>query len=69
MTVDADEMLEALKRLIGKTVTAVEHFGSDMNEGFIISFSDGTFLTAQDSEYGDSALAFLTRTEVEDIRK
>jgi hypothetical protein len=45
MTVDADEMLEALKRLIGKTVTAVEHFGSDMNEGFIISFSDGTFLT------------------------
>jgi len=63
------ETLESLKKLIGKTVTAVEHYGSTMNEGFIISFSDGNFLTAQDGEYGDNAFEFLTREEVEEIRK
>lgn len=53
--------------LVGKTVVEVIHFSNGpFSEGWILTFDDGSRLTATDGEYGDDSFRFLKEGESPD---
>ena len=61
---------ERLPKLVGQKVVEVQHFQDGaFSEGWLITFSDGSVMTATDGEYGDDSFRFVNAKEQEELLK
>ena len=60
-----EENKTKIPNLLGKKVVATRHFyGGPFNECWVITFNDGSMLSAKDGEYGTDSFYFLTPEEL-----